>query len=448
MKIALISANTFTEPYPVYPLGLDYVAGALGQAHETVIIDMNCTESNEALSARLRDIAPDLVGLSLRNIDNTDAADSLGFIDHYRNIILAIRTATPAPVVLGGSGFTLFPKELMESLGADYGIIGEGERVSLIAEKAHQENPGVIFRGGTADYPPPWTGPIRRRFDPLYPHVEFYLNRGGMLNLQTKRGCPYRCVYCTYPRIEGSDLRLFPPEEVAETALTLQAAGARYLFIADAVFNCVPEHCMKVAEAFIRKGLTIPWGAYFTPMRPPGGFYKLLKRAGLSHIEFGTESLCDRMLENYGKPFRRDDVMAAHGEAMKESINAAHFMLMGGPGETAATVSETLDHAAGLPSAVLFFFCGIRIYPGTGLYQMALAEGQVRADENLLSPVFYQSRDITNEEIMAQVKKHAGGRASWVFGSGGERMMKILRRMYRRGATGPLWEHLAAPRFD
>ncbi len=447
MRVLLISANTFSEPYPVYPLGLDYVAGALGGRHHVTILDMNTLGGLQELAEKVRDALPDAVGVSLRNIDNTDVADSEGFIAGYREIITAIRSATGAPVILGGSGYTLFPDTLLRELGADFGVIGEGERIAPLLDALSSGAsagtiPGIASPGVSAPIPPPWDGPVRRDFDPHLPHPGYYLKRGGMLNLQTKRGCPYRCVYCTYPHIEGSLPRLSPPEEVADTALALQKAGARYLFITDSVFNSSEGHCEAVAEAFIKKGVAVPWGAYFSPVSPAKGFFALLKRAGLTHAEFGTESLSGTMLKNYAKPFTAGEAAEAHRAAVAAGVHAAHFMLLGGPGEDAATVTETLAAAERLEKAVIFFFCGIRIYPFTGLYRTALDEGVINAGDDLLEPVFYRSAGIDSERIMAMVAERAKGRTNWIFGSGGDRMTAALRKMYRRGHSGPLWEHL------
>jgi radical SAM superfamily enzyme YgiQ (UPF0313 family) len=96
---------------------------------------------------------------------------------------------------------------------------------------------------------------------------------------------------------------------VAEDALRIQAAGAKYFFVTDSVFNSHPDHSMAVAEAFIEAGLKIPWGAFFAPMAPPKGYFELMARAGLSHAEFGTESMCDGVLKAYGKPFHTKDVL-------------------------------------------------------------------------------------------------------------------------------------------
>ena len=107
MKVLLISANQLIEPYPVYPIGLDYVAAALTPAHEVRVLDRNHTADGD-LVTRIRSFAPEVVGLSLRNIDNTDISNPLGYLADYKELIALVRSATTAPVVLGGSRFHNF----------------------------------------------------------------------------------------------------------------------------------------------------------------------------------------------------------------------------------------------------------------------------------------------------------------------------------------------------
>ncbi|MHB8910319.1 MAG: lipid biosynthesis B12-binding/radical SAM protein [Syntrophales bacterium] len=447
MKVLLISANTTNAPHSVYPLGLDYVAGALTPRHEVRIVDMNRATGPADLDAALREGAPDLVGISIRNIDNVDALAAKSFIPGYERLVRLVRQRTAAPIVLGGSGFSIFPGELMRLLGGDFGVVGAGEAISLLIDALERGAdpsvlPGIVIKGGAAGAPARWQGAVTRRTCPDDAQLRFYLERGGILNLQTKRGCPFHCIYCTYPHIEGRQLRLIPPDEVAREARELQEIGARYLFITDSAFNADQDHSLAVAEAFRRHGLTIPWGAFFAPTRPPDGFYGLLAEAGLTHAEFGTESLCDPQLKRYGKPFGAAEVSAVHECARRAGVHIAHYLLLGGPGEDARTLGETLECAEELEKAVFFAFCGIRIFPHAPLYDIALAEGQITRDQDLLSPVFYRSRGIGTEEIIARVKEQARGRVNWVTGDGGEETERIVTRMHAHGRPGPLWELL------
>ncbi|HEX7415844.1 MAG TPA: cobalamin-dependent protein, partial [Smithellaceae bacterium] len=208
MKVLLISANTLRVPYPVYPLGLDYVAGSLDSRYSTRIVDLNEFNDLEELGVIIREFSPDFIGVSIRNIDNTDTINSRGFLAEYQNLVRQIRKNSEAKLILGGSGFTVFPVELLHALDADYGITGEGERLPLLLE-ALQKNaevksiPGIVTKETKGLQYEPWNGTIKRGFNPASSHTQFYLSYGGMLNLQTKRGCPFRCSYCTYPYIEG-----------------------------------------------------------------------------------------------------------------------------------------------------------------------------------------------------------------------------------------------------
>ncbi len=444
MKILLISANTLTEPYPVYPLGIDYVMGAIPAHHQVKAVDMNEVNS---VDEKIKDFSPDLIGISIRNIDNTEAIETKSFIAEYQQLISTIRKTTKAPIALGGSGFTIFPSEIMNALDADYGIIGEGERFGPFLDAVESNKdvsniPGVIIRDSSANIPEPWNNPFSRKFNSKSPYIEHYLKKGGMLNLQTKRGCAYECIYCTYPHIEGKRLRLIPPDEVARTAKRLQDAGAKYFFITDSAFNSSYAHSAEVAKAFIKVGISIPWGAFFAPTKPPEDYFRTMKDAGLTHVEFGTESLSDAMLKSYRKPFNVDDVFHAHKNACDEELYLAHYLLLGGPGEDKNTLDETLSNADKLKKCVFFFFCGIRIYPHTRLYDIAIKEGQVSKSQSLLEPIFYKSQSINSEKITNLVKDHAGDRYNWIIGAGGEKTAEIITRMYARGHTGPLWEHL------
>jgi len=452
MNVLLISANTMTSTYAVYPLGLDYVAGALEPEHRVRILDRNLYADPETFRQAVREAAPDVVGISIRNIDTTDICNPGSSLAVCREVIRTVRSVSHAPVVLGGCGFTLFPAELVNRLDADFGIVGEGERFRTFLDTLERGEdvlrlPGVVIKDQPFSVPEPWPESSLRTFDPGNAHVSFYLERGGILNLQSKRGCPFACIYCTYPEIEGRRLRLHDPEAVAQEARSLQEGGARFLYFTDSAFNSHEGHSLAVAKALARAGVSIPWGGFFVPaVSTWKDYYRILADAGLTHVEFGTESLSDRMLTTYRKPFRVDSVYRTHEQALAAGVHVAHFFLLGGPGENGETLAETLDGVEKLKRAVFFFFCGVRIYPHTVIYEQALREGQISPDSSLLEPVFYHSPEIDSEEIYRRLQERAGDRPFWVVGAGGDKTARILARLHGRGHTGPLWEYLIPAR--
>jgi radical SAM superfamily enzyme YgiQ (UPF0313 family) len=447
MKVLLISANTLTIPYPVYPLGLDYVADSIATDHRVKIADMNDIKDYDLLAKIINDFSPDIIGLSLRNIDNTDRRSPKDFIGGYRELVMVLRNHSKAPLILGGSGFTIFPDEFMKSLEADYGIIGEGERLPLLLSAIeNKEDPsnitGVVTRDKNGLLPVPWDNSFTRSFDAHNSHVQFYLKEGGMLNLQTKRGCNFRCIYCTYPHIEGKKMRPVPPEEVAKTAIRLQDAGAKYLFITDSIFNSNYSQSVEVARAFMKAGVSVPWGAFLAPTNPPQDYYQIMADAGLKHVEFGTDSLSNDVLALYAKPFRVKHVLNAHKSAIDAGLYVLHYFLLGGPGEDDDSLNETFSNIDKLDKTVLFFFCGMRIYPHTALYDIAVKERQISKSQSIIEPVFYESRLISSNKIIHFVEEQMKERTNWIIGSVRDNTPEILSRMYARGHYGPLWEHL------
>jgi radical SAM superfamily enzyme YgiQ (UPF0313 family) len=337
---------------------------------------------------------------------------------------------------------------VLAELEADFGIVGEGERLNgLIDALENGRSPrglaGVITpHDEEIPFPAPWSGRRQPRPDHPQRHLGWYLKHGGVLNLQTKRGCPFRCIYCTYPLIEGRKLRLVAPAEAARTAVALEKAGARYLYITDSSFNADVAHSLAVAQAFKKAGLTIPWGAFFTPLSLPDGYFDTLVAAGLKHVEFGTDTLSASMLKTYGKPFTVSEVFAAHDAALAAGCHVAHYFLLGGPGENLQTVDETLTHIDNLRKTVLFFFCGMRVYPHTALYNQCKSTGQLDAQSDLLEPTFYRADAIDDKHIEQRVIRKAAGRMNWVVGAGGQAAAAITERMYAKGFVGPLWEYL------
>lgn len=445
MRILLLSANRLAEPYPVYPIGLDYVRGALEPDHQVEVLDMAVDAHREALGDRVRELDPQLVGIALRNIDNTEAIDTRAFLADYQALVAQVRSLTDAPVVLGGTAFTIAPAELLAALGADYGIVGEGERVAqLVAALEGQGDlddlPGLARPQMPVTPPAPLDSPPRRALAEPGVQLEHYVQQSGMLNLQTQRGCPFRCVYCTYPVVEGRHMRRFDPEEVARQARGLQDRGARYLFVNDAVFNADEEHGLAVAHAFRQAELSIPWGAYFSPRTTERAYWQGLADAGLTHVEFGTDALDDSVLLAYRKPFARDRALASHEAALAADLAVAHFFVLGGPGETPETLRSTFDAARGLERTACFFFAGVRVFPGTELATQVPDIFDTAG--GVLEPTFYEPPRWSLAALLEAATAAIEGQPGWILGSGGPRLAKALTRLYGLGYTGPLWERL------
>ncbi|WP_298268485.1 lipid biosynthesis B12-binding/radical SAM protein [Geobacter sp.] len=446
MKILLVSANRERSPYPVFPIGLAYLAPPLAAAgHELRAIDLCfAAEPEAAMTDALADFVPDAVVISVRNIDNVTWPGSRSYLAGVRAIVARCRGK--APTIIGGSGFSLMPAELLEHFDGDFGLVGEGEEIlpELIRRLEQGEEtaglPGVVVRGEVRFAPPLPVGRIGTPDRSLFA-LERYRREGGMANLQTKRGCPFACVYCTYPLLEGRRMRLRPAGEiVAELKELEERRGIDYVYFVDDIFNYPPDFAGELCAAMAAAGVKLNWSAFVNPGFVTTRLVEQMVAAGCDAVEYGTDSGSPAMLASLGKSFTVADVRDASRICREVGVDFAHYILFGGPGENRETVRESFALMDEVEPTAVIAMTGIRIFPGTQLYDRAVAEGMVAGDAALLEPVFYLSPEV-RDELRDLVTAEAMQRRNWV-APGLEINMSdaMLEAMRQFPVRGPLWK--------
>ncbi len=447
-KILLVSANQHQDPYPVYPLGLSYISAYLKEnlpAYEVKIFDFNFNNLQE-FEVELKTFEPRYVGVSLRNVDSVNSLNSISFINGYQLIIDKANQYGKSITVIGGAGFSIFPELIYQTLTPDFGVYGEGEvsfkqLITTIDDGSNdfKNIDGLVFQekeqlcfNQRGQY---FKNPSILLDNPT---IDYYWQQSGMLNIQTKRGCPYKCVYCSYPLIEGRTVRTLNPEQIVSSLIKLnQEKNINYVFFTDSVFNIKNDFNRELSEKIIQSGLKIKWGAYFAPTNLSKEDLRLYQRAGLTHVEFGTESLCDEQLVNYGKSFLFEDVLEKSNFCKELNIHYAHFLILGGNGETDDTLNQSFANSQKIDRSVFFPFIGMRIYPGTKLQQQAIKEGVIAATDDLLEPKYYLSDKIDVPSM--QERAEATGK-SWVFPD--KDFNAAISFLRKNNKKGPLWEYL------
>ncbi|UFS69370.1 lipid biosynthesis B12-binding/radical SAM protein [Geomonas sp. RF6] len=439
-RIFLISTNVTREPYPVYPLGLAAISAALSAAgHEVQQFDMLVAgESRELLCERLKEWNPDFVCVSMRNLDNCDSLSVTGYAEEVRDVIGAVRSVSRAPVIIGGAAFSILPEELLRYTGADYGVVGEGER--LICRLVDDLKKGVaaprLVRNESL-----LCGPAVP--SPLYSEelIAFYRAESGMINLQTKRGCPYDCVYCSYPTLEGKRYRHRDPKTVVDDLVRIQVDhGMETVFFTDSIFNDSEGRYMEVVEEILSRGVSLRWCCYMRPAGIGRTEIALMKRAGLYAVELGTDAACDTTLEGLEKGFTFADALEVNRACVAERLPCAHFVMFGGPGETPETVAEGVANLELLEHTVVCAFSGIRVLPGTKLLDRAVREGVLPEGGSLLEPAYYLSPGVDGAVMNETITEAFRGRRDRIFPP--EEGQKRLSIMHRFGYRGLLWDTL------
>jgi radical SAM superfamily enzyme YgiQ (UPF0313 family) len=452
-RVLLISANGYEVPYAVFPLGLAQVNAALrGAGHETQWLD--CLADTAPIHQVLDEFRPDYVGVSLRNIDDVAFKKRETFYGTLFALCDQVRKRSRARIIVGGSGFSIFPERLLEESGADFGIQGEGEAgllallAALESGASYEDIAGLVFRraDGQVRCNPQQPDRLDR---PMIPAdrparlVDFYLSRSLMLNLQTQRGCAHECCYCTYPLIEGRRHRRRPPELVAEELAQLCERGARYVFVVDSVFNSSPRHVFETCETILRRNLKIKWGCFLRPQGLTAAQMEIMARAGLAHIEFGSDSFSDRVLTAYHKKLRFEDILQSAALAAAARVEQCHFLILGGPGETAETLEETLSNSRRLRDVVVLPIIGMRVYPGTTLHERVTMEGGIDPGANLLTPYHYVAPGLTPEYISRRLAEFVQTDPNWIVGEPTAVFHKLVEKLRGRGVVGPLWTYFA-----
>ena len=399
----------------------------------------------EDLKKILIDFSPNFVAISLRNIDDVNSLKNNVFISKTKDVVDTVREFSKAIIIIGGSGYSIFPELITKFVKPDFGIIGEGE-ISLtnllksinkgkidyyIPGLVHQINQEIIINPNNNSITD-----VYLNYD--YKLLDYYWAASGMINIQTKRGCPFNCIYCTYPIIEGNKVRCLNNDSILETIAKLKRdKGYDYFFFTDSVFNIHPTECIDLAENLIKSKVNIKWGAYFSPFRMKYEEMAIFKKAGLTHIEFGTDSLSDDVLAAYNKPFRFEDVVNASEIADKLNIFQAHFLIFNGVGETIDTIQETIYNSQKLGKTVLFPFWGMRIYPNTELEKIAFEKQRINEKIQEIEPLYYYSIDMDIEHIKSLAKQ---SNKRWVFPD--EDFSRAIEKMRKKNKKGPLWEYL------
>jgi len=424
LRVLLINSNMKSDLFAAPPIGLCYVAQAAKEAgHEVTVLDL-CFKRNIAreLKNAVRSLSPEIVGISIRNIDNANMLHPESFVPTLEDTVKELRKNSTVPLVLGGSGASLSPAGLMDRLKADFIVVSDGERsfVDLLDRlgkgEAPASVPGVGMMVGREFH---LTPPELKAFTVSNPQVGDwvdvtpYRNIGASYNVQTKRGCRHKCIYCVYNQVlEGSRLRLRPPVEVVDE---LEEVVRKYrpssIEFVDSVFNDPSDHCAQILEELVRR----PWKANFnamgvSPKNLDGKFLNLMQRAGFSSFWMTPESASQTMIESYQKGFSVEDVIRAAEAINNTRFTVAWNFLIGGPGETNGTLQETLDFALRYlkrdsrpPWNISQFYVGVRVYPRTKMWEIAEATGYVTSESDPLDQLWYLSEELDLTQAIRQL---------------------------------------------
>jgi radical SAM superfamily enzyme YgiQ (UPF0313 family) len=421
MRVLLISANTEKINMPTLPLGLASVATTTRKAgHDVAMADLMVEKDmRSVLKEAIEGFRPEIIGISVRNIDDQNMENPRFLLDPVKEIVSGCQSLSEATIVLGGAGYSIFPESALSFLGADMGIQGEGEVV--FPDLIERLERGASLSGLPGLYLPGHGLQCKRMFAknldtwPL-PDTDLLSlpsqKEELWMPVQTRRGCPLNCSYCSTGTIEGRVLRRHSPEAIVQWIARWREAGVHQFYFVDNTFNLPPSHAKEICRKLIDHGLNTRWWSILYPKHVDKELVGLMARAGCEQVSMGFESGSERILKNMNKRFTLKEVRQISEMLSEHGIRRMGFLLLGSPGETRGSVEESLVFADSLKLDTLKITTGVRIYPHTSLAKKAIDDGVISSHDDLLLPRFYLAKGLENW-LQETLKNWATTRPHW-----------------------------------
>jgi hypothetical protein len=418
-KVLLINSNRFKHPWPVIPFGLCYIATVLEINKNNTVCFLDLCFSSDCegdIKKALKNFMPEIIGISIRNIDDTGGYNVHFLLEDVKNdVIDHCKREFRGPIVIGGPSVGISGREMLEYFDLEYAIRGDGEAVmpEFVKRIENQESMeglrGLIIRRSDTiiqDSEPfrvqdldilPFPKPMR------YLDINKYRRFGSPIHIQTKRGCTFRCSYCTYNKIEGNRYRLRDPKRVADEIETLvRETGITHIEFTDSIFNIPLSHSKEVLREVIQKNLSLRLHTMgLSPAAIDEELLDLMKSAGFNEVDVGAESVCDEILVSLAKDFKRADVLNAADLLKRKKIPVTWFIILGALVETRETVLETLNTMGRIASKwdLVFISTGIRVYNGAPLAEEIREKDITCTSDNFLHPVKIEPEKISLKDI-------------------------------------------------
>lgn len=425
MRVLLVATNRHNRlnsrmnAQPL-PIGLAYVAGHLDpDRHQIKVLDLMFSDDYLAdVEATVKEFQPEMVGVSIRNLSNHSYMDTQWALPITKEVIARIRTLTKAPIVCGGPAFSIMPEQCYAFVEPDLGIAGDaGETFAALAnrledgERSYYDLPGLVYKkDGRTIFNEGFCESAfaqKPRLEEL--DMQRYNQAGFGIGILTKLAGFYYPSKATHAQINESGWRVIRPidEVVAEAKDMEERFGLKKAFFIDNGFNLPLEHAKSLCSALIEADLKFHWNTCLAPFDCDAELVRLMKDAG-----------CALVMMTNGRSDSSDS-----GDEDDSTINVTrlcdegglHYVIsrtFGEPGETRETVDHKLDFLRKVNPALANLRVGVSVMPGTEVASVALKEGLIEDEKDLIKPTFYLAEGV-RDWIVDYLKEQAAQNPRW-----------------------------------
>lgn len=380
-----VEGAALTAPAPRLSLGLASVASYVEQ-RAGIPCDVYCSAdySPAALTVVMRAKKPSVLGISCATF-NRFACLKLA--------VLAKALDPSVVVVFGGIHATFLDEQILSAYSCvDYVVRGEGEHIfcdlleALGSGRDLASVAGLTFRQGACVV----RNAPRARLDslddlPLIDYKRFLIepsrNLATMdklndtLPVETTRGCPFACTYCSGVGFMGRHLAYRSVANIIAQIKLIPEHLRDGIFFHDMNFTVDRARARAICEALIKEKVGIPWICGTRIDLVDREMLLLMKESGCEAIFYGVDSLCRKVLASIGRPYSPEVAIRNANLTVSLGIKAHVNLIVGFPGETKKDVAETFINGGKFSPEVPVVINGLKIMPGALLYQQALKEG-------------------------------------------------------------------------
>ncbi|MBN2213949.1 MAG: cobalamin-dependent protein [Bacteroidales bacterium] len=399
MRVLFINPNRYHYP-PVIPVGIEYLsASLLSRDIEFSVLDLCFSEAPEdELLRTLNDYLPDIAAITVRQTDTVLYHQNEFFlpaIKKYTGICKSCGCVT----VLGGSGFSIMPEQIIEYTGADYGVCGPGEYAFIrLIKSLENGNCEEKILNGYEDF----TASAHEFERKIVSDYASYIRNNGIVGFRTQIGCDGKCIFCT----ESNKRIIFhDPGQVGKEIAMIRKLGYHHFHLCDSEFNLEIEHCTEVCKAIKSVSGPVKWALYMKPEPFDEDLFYWLHQSGADMLTLSMDT------QNTGKDYLKmiGDLLFL---ANKYQLKVAVDLSTGFPYEEMGNAEKMMDFLDKQPVQTVGINFFYRVYPGTGLFDMIrihpdLERYVIRTSdsESFVFPVFFGFFDLSRMTRMVRDRK-------------------------------------------
>lgn len=403
--------------------GLGYLSAVLKKDHEVRVLDLNnieigiCGEPNpdmpvHELEARINsavdDFGPELFGVSVKTF-------TAGIAGH---IFKMIHTNRPEiTTIAGGPHVTLDGSNFIRENGINFGIQGEGEYTAVEVCNALSENGGIehlegVFYWKDGQLLHNSRNNVIKDLDalpfPYYSNFSSVIENGGVMKeypVLSSRGCPYKCTYCSMPKIMGSKWRFREPRTViAELTHAKQEYHCTSFAVVDDNLTLNLTRVERICDLLISERLNLSWNCQngIRADRIREDLAKKMKKSGCRFVWIGIESADEKVFKEIKKGERLEDIKKGIRCLQDAGIRVGGFFITGLPHSTRDSDLKAVDFVK--ENGIDAWWFNFVPYPHTEAWEWVQLNGKIlrpihgvlQYGSNEIDPVF-ETDDYTRD---------------------------------------------------